>query len=136
MITALDTNVLLDVLLEDPVHLHDSPRAINRCAREGNLVVCDVILAELTAVAASIDTVEEVLIKLGVQYVPLEQSAAIKAGEYWRNYRLSGGPRTRVLADFLVAAHANVHADQLLTRDFGFYRQHFAGLRVLNPSNG
>jgi predicted nucleic acid-binding protein len=52
----------------------------------------------------------------------------------WRDYRRAGGSRERVVADFVVGAHARVRADQLLTRDRGFYRECFGDLRVIDPS--
>lgn len=52
----------------------------------------------------------------------------------WRAYRASGGPRERVAADFLVGAHAQEHAERLLTRDRGFHRAAFSGLVIVDPS--
>lgn len=60
--------------------------------------------------------------------------AAVGAGSMWRRYLQSGGTRERIVADFLVASHAQLHADRLLTRDRGFYRSHFAGLAVVDPT--
>lgn len=58
------------------------------------------------------------------------------AGRAWWAYRRRGGKRERVVADFLIGAHALARADRLLTRDRGFYRKDFAGLTVLDPSRG
>ncbi|MGQ0576055.1 MAG: type II toxin-antitoxin system VapC family toxin [Pseudonocardia sp.] len=60
--------------------------------------------------------------------------SAAAAGVAWRAYRRARGPRTRVVVDFLVGAHAQVHADRLLTRDRGFFRRYFTDLTVLDPS--
>ena len=65
---------------------------------------------------------------------PLGRVAATRAGVAWREYRRAGGPRERVIADFLVGAHAVEQADRLLTRDRGFHRLAFAGLVILDPS--
>ena len=67
-------------------------------------------------------------------FLPMTEQAAIKAAEAWRRYRAGGGPRYRIAADFLIGAHALAAADRLLTRDRGFYRRYFAGLRVIDPT--
>jgi predicted nucleic acid-binding protein len=69
-----------------------------------------------------------------VAFEPLGRVAATRAGAAWREYRRAGGPRERVIADFLVGAHAVEQADRLLTRDRGFHRLAFAGLAIVDPS--
>jgi predicted nucleic acid-binding protein len=72
--------------------------------------------------------------RLGVTFSALEASAAQAAGAAWLAYRRAGGTRDRVIADFLIGAHASSAADRLLTRDRGFYRRYFEGLTVLDPT--
>ena len=72
---------------------------------------------------------------LGVAFSSISEEGALKAAEVWRRYRAQGGRRSRISSDFLVGAHALVAADRLLTRDQGFYRRYFTGLRVLDPSD-
>jgi predicted nucleic acid-binding protein len=71
--------------------------------------------------------------RLGLELVPDDREVAIAAGRVYRAYRRSGGTRRRILADFLVGAHAQIHADRLLTRDRGFYRSSFSRLTILEP---
>ena len=73
---------------------------------------------------------------LGAAFSALDRRAALRAGETWHNYRKRGGRRSRVIADFLVGAHASVQADRLLTRDRGFYRVYFPDLTVIDPVDG
>lgn len=134
MITAVDTSVLIDVFGADAAFGEASRRALRRARREGALVVGDVVLAEVASVFPSATEAAAVLDRLEVGYVPTSAAAAHRAGDAWRSFRAAGGPRTRLVADFLVGAHALEHADRLLTRDRGFYRTSFRELAILDPS--
>ncbi len=71
---------------------------------------------------------------LGVDYSAMQRGAALGAAQSWKIYRQRGGSRQRMVADFLIGAHACSHSEQLLTRDRGFYRAYFSGLKILRPS--
>jgi predicted nucleic acid-binding protein len=134
MITAVDTNVLLDVLGADPAHGPRSRVALDRCLDQGALIVSDVVWAETSAAFPDPDAAAAAFATLGASLSPTNRDAALAAGTAWRTYRAAGGPRTRVVADFLVGAHAVVQADRLLTRDRGFHRDYFGGLTIIDPT--
>lgn len=134
MITAVDTSVLIDIFRDDPDYCRMSADAIRRCIQEGRLVVCDVVWSELTALFPSRTILEEKMSQLGIDFLVMKQDSASLAGEYWRQYRLRGGSRERVIADFLIGAHATIQCDRLLTRDRGFYRDYFGQLDVVDPT--
>lgn len=135
MITAVDTNVLLDVLGGDADFGPRSANALRRCIREGTLVACDIVWAE-TAAALPAESPGSTLLELGVSFSALSRASAELAGDRWKAYRASGGPRTRVIADFLIGAHGSTQADRLLTRDRGFYRTQFTELSIIDPLGG
>jgi predicted nucleic acid-binding protein len=133
VITAVDTNVLLDVFGADP-KFAGSAEALRRCLREGALVASEVVWAETATMFGDPGRFRAAMQKLPASFSPLTEEAAIKAAGAWRRYRAGEGPRDRIAADFLIGAHAAVAADRLLTRDRGFYRRYFAGLRVVDPT--
>lgn len=97
-------------------------------------MACDAVWAEVAAAFSSSRHFEAEMTKIGVHFDPLTAQAAALAGETWRHYRAHGGARVRVVADFIVAAHAQTQCDRLLTRDRGFYRKYFKKLTILDPT--
>ncbi|MDD5558687.1 type II toxin-antitoxin system VapC family toxin [Candidatus Methylomirabilis sp.] len=136
MITAVDTSVLLDVFGPDPIFGLRSGKAIRVCLAEGSLVACEVVWAEIASFFPSTNVAQDVLSRLEVEFNPIELKTALLASRVWKTYRSRGGQRERMVADFLIGAHALSQADRLLTRDRGFYRTYFSRLRVLDPSKG
>jgi predicted nucleic acid-binding protein len=136
LITALDTNVLIDFFGADPTFGHLSNQALRRCIGEGGLVACDVVWAEVAAWFPSPSRAAEAMDRLGVRFGPVDVPSALSAGSEWKAYRRHGGARERMIADFLIGAHALAHADRLLSRDRGFYRTYFKKLQVLDPTKG
>lgn len=136
MITAVDTNVLVDVFRADPTFGAASRSALRSAIQTGALIASDVVWAETIAYFPSEERAAEVLDRLRVRLVPSDLASATAAGQAWREYRRDGGRRERMIADFLVGAHARVHADRLLTRDRRFYGRRFRGLKILDPTAG
>lgn len=134
MITAVDTNVLIDILTSDPEFRDDSLFALRRCLAEGTVVACDVVWAEVVAAFPDEHAAGTALRGFPVAFEPIGVTAASRAGAAWRAYRNRGGTRERLVTDFLVGAHALEHADRLLTRERGFHRAAFARLTILDPS--
>lgn len=133
MRTAVDSSVLLDVLVADARFADSSEAALRRAAGEGALVVCECVLAEITpAVGAS--AVDEFLADWELAFVPSTLESAKLAGEMYESYlRRRPRPGGRVLPDYLVGAHAVCLADRLLARDRGYYRDYFKRLRMVEP---
>lgn len=134
MTTAVDSTVLIDVFQEEPGWAARSADALDAASRAGRLTVCDVVWAEVAGRFASPAAAAAALATLGIEFDPMTAAAAGDAGRLWRAFRdAGGGRRDRVVADFLVGAHALHQAEALLTRDRGFYRRYFKRLRVVEP---
>lgn len=136
MITAIDTNVLLDIFGADAKFGEVSSRAFRRCLAEGAIVACEVVWVEIAAAFSSATAFEEAMKTLGVGFSSVNERSVLAAARAWRGYRIRGGKRERVVADFLVGAHAMEQCDRLLSRDRGFYRECFKGLKLLDPGAG
>ena len=130
---AIDSSVLIDLLAGDAAAAESAEAALRTSLGTGPVVVCDVVLAEITAAlrdgAEALGTLEE----MGISYVAVESKAAVRAGEMQRRYRQRGGKRQRTVPDFLVGAHALLQCNALITRDGGFFRDYFKGLKVIVP---
>jgi predicted nucleic acid-binding protein len=134
VITAVDTSVLLDVFGADATFGRRSAAALRVALDEGGLVACEVVWAETAASFSAAAAARDALARLRIDFSPLDVQASLTAGDSWRDYRQAGGTRERVVADFLIGAHAMGHADRLLTRDRGFYRRYFTTLAIVDPS--
>lgn len=145
---AVDTSVLIDLLGDDA--RADAAEACMRLALgSGPVVLCDVVASEVTAGLGHGSQVMDVLEEMGLEFSPIEQRAAVRAGEMQRKYKErlraaatkgggqagpSGGPiSARTIPDFLVGAHALLQCTALITRDAGFFRDYFKGLKVIVP---
>jgi predicted nucleic acid-binding protein len=135
MITAVDTNILIDIFGQDAKFGQDSAEALRQCINEGVIYACEIVWVETASVFAEKAKYLAAMQILGIEYSVITQSTALLAADIWRKYRNSGGTRQRVAADFLIGAHASHQADRFLTRDQGFYRNYFKSLKIIDPAS-
>lgn len=155
MTSALDTNVLLDVLIPDARFGDASLRLLDEAQRAGPLVICEVVYAELAVHFPDEQELARFLADTRIRLEPSDPRGLLQAARAWRSYVARSDrsmqcprcgarqdvacpscghgltPRQHILSDFLVGGHALVHADRLLTRDRGYYGQYFPELRVV-----
>lgn len=129
----VDSNILLDILKNDPVWGEWSARALSGQLQEGTLVINPIIYAEIAFDFDTIEAVNEILPAEDYEYACIPREAAFLAAQCHAQYRASGGTRTMILPDFLIGAHAVIERMALLTRDVRRYRSYFPGLRLICP---
>jgi predicted nucleic acid-binding protein len=131
--TLVDSNVLLDVLTEDPAWAAWSSSALADAADRGPLVINSVIYAEVSVRFTRIEDLDDVLSPGDFRRDHLPYSAAFLAAKAFTAYRRRGGTRTSTLPDFYIGAHAAVSGLTLLTRDARRFRTYFPALTLDAP---
>ena len=130
--------MLID-LLGDDARAEAAEDSLRLALARGPVVVCDVVVSEVVSGlgygAELLDTLEDA----GIAYTAVESRAAVRAGEMQRRYKerrkAAGLPAVgeRTVPDFLIGAHALLQCTALITRDAGFFRDYFKGLKVIVP---
>jgi predicted nucleic acid-binding protein len=132
MRTALDSSVLIKLYRKQP-GWEAWRECITKAATEGELIICSVAFAEYSTAYPSVASAQADLDRLQVIYDPINPEAAYLAGQVFLRCRREGGPRTHLLSDLLIAAHASVQADRLAAIDRGYLRPYFPALPLLTP---
>lgn len=132
---AADSSVLIDVIAGSDDASGACAEAVRQALRVGPVVLSEVALAEICTAFQGGSEVLRFLEELGIRFDAMEAKSALRAGEMQRRYRQRGGNRSRTVADFLIGAHAMMQCDALITRDAGFYRDYFKGLRIIVPAH-
>jgi len=160
VITAIDTNALLDLLIPDTPFGEVAQRALEISLQAGRLVISDMVYAELAVHFPSQRELDGFLTNTGIEVIPSSTAALVQAGRTWAQYRrqrddtlrcpqcghiqqvncgscgASLRERRHLLGDFLIGAHALGHADRLMTRDRDYYTTYFPELSLLDPAKG
>jgi len=129
-----DSNVLLDVMTEDPRWFAWSADAIQRAADSARLVINPVIYAEISVRYHRIEDLDAALPRAMAEREVIPFEAAFLAGKAYLAYRRRGGRKLSPLPDFFIGAHAAIAGYRLLTRDAARYRTYFPKLVVLAPN--
>ena len=133
LVTLVDSNVLLDVLTEDPTWAGWSIGALTQALDAGRVVVNPIVYAEVSVGFDQIEDLDDALPTSQFVRQPLPYPAGFVAGKAFLAYRRRGGSRPTPLPDFYIGAHAAVSGYRLLTRDASRYRTYFAGIDVVAP---
>ncbi|MDQ6683520.1 MAG: type II toxin-antitoxin system VapC family toxin [Pseudomonadota bacterium] len=135
---AIDSSVLIDLIGGD-ARADAAEQSVRQALNQGPVVVCDVVVGEVVAGLGFGSELMDVLENAGITFSPTESRAAVRAGEMQRRYKqrraTAGRPESslRSVPDFLIGAHALLQCSGLITRDAGFFRDYFKGLKVIVP---
>ncbi len=132
----VDSNVILDILTEDPRWGPWSGDVLARSADEMDLVINPIVYAEVSIGFERIEDLEAALPAGAFRREPLPWEAAFLAGKCYLRYRRLQGTKLTPLPDFYIGAHAAVSGYRLLTRDARRYRTYFPGLELITPEPG
>jgi predicted nucleic acid-binding protein len=129
---AVDTSVLLAIFKGEPRGEHWL-ECLELAAETNIMLVSSIAFAECRSFFPTDTACRKALSNLELRYSSLTEEASMLAGKIFRDYRKEGGPRTTILPDFLVAAHAAIQADSLATEDRGYLRAYFPAIQLLSP---
>jgi predicted nucleic acid-binding protein len=129
----VDTNVLLDLVLEDRTWADWSQHQLESASIHHRLAINPVIYSELSIAFARIEELESMLADAALGFEAVPREALFLAGKAFVNYRRRRGTRHGVLPDFFIGAHSAAMGWPLLTRDPGRYRSYFPGIQLLAP---
>lgn len=130
----VDTNVLIDVLEDDPVWADWSIQQLRAQSLIHQLAINPIVYAELSQTFSTFETLDGVVSQLGLVMQDIPRPALFLAGKAFVKYRKVGGGKHNVLADFFIGAHAAVKKLPLLTRDSKRYRNYFPSVELITPS--
>ena len=134
MIALVDTNVVSYILVQTPGFADRARRAVVQAHARGGLVVNPIVYAELCGVSPDTALLDKQLRRLLIDRDDLPWEAAPLAAEAFRAYRAQGGPRTSLLPDFYIGAHALARGYSLLSFDERRYRAYFPNLDLIVPA--
>ena len=132
----VDTNVLVDVLENDPEWAHWSIGQLRAQSKIHRLAINPIIYSEMSLTFSTVEALDQAIEVLGLAMLELPRPALFLAGKAFVRYRRQGGTKSKVLADFFIGAHAAVSRYPLLTRDTQRYTAYFSGVKLIAPELG
>jgi predicted nucleic acid-binding protein len=130
----VDTNVLLDLVTDDPNWAGWSQHQLDRAAARDELAINDIVYAELSIGYERMEDLDAMIHSAGLVIAVIPRPALFLAGKAFQRYRIAGGLKTGVLPDFFIGAHAVIDDAVLMTRDAGRYRRYFPGIVLISPN--
>lgn len=131
----VDSNVILDLVTDDPCWARWSEQILGHYAGRGPLFINDQVYTEVSIGFHRIEELDEALAHGGFIHLPIPRESLFLAGKVFLQYRRAGGVRSSPLPDFFIGAHAAVSGLPLLTRDVARYQTYFPTVKLITPEN-
>jgi len=132
MITGIESSVLWTIFNDEP-EAEAWSRKLLDASRAGELVICEVVLAEIAPAFDTGKRAFDTLERLGIRFDGVTPHTAFEAGQIFKSYRDEGGPRRHLIPDFLIGAHALYQCNGLAAVDRAYLRRYFPTLTLLAP---
>ena len=128
-----DSSVVLDLFTADKRFYERSLSCLAVYGAKGDLLIDDIVYAEVSVGFRSIESLDEALAGAGFLGSIIPKEAMFLAGKAYLAYRRRGGTRTAPLPDFIIGAHAAITGLPLVTRDPSRIMDAYPGVRIIEP---
>jgi len=154
MITAIDTNILMDILIKDLEFSEKSKELLENQGGAGGLIISPIVYSEMIVfflkrheAKIAVSKLDEFLDDMNIQVSEFTKEDLIISSQAWQKFTDSKSVicpkcgaknhfnckkcksqifwRNHMITDFLIGAHAQNHSDVFLTRDRGYYKKYF-----------
>jgi predicted nucleic acid-binding protein len=129
----VDSNVILDVFLDDPDWAEWSTATLDEFSEKEALYINPIVYSEISIGFKRIEELESAVARGGFRMLDIPKEALFLAGKAFLKYRRSKGPRPSPLPDFYIGAQAAIFNMDLITRDIQRYRAYFPTVRLITP---
>ena len=130
----VDSNVILDIFLDDPNWADWSEKKLNHYGTHHTLYINPIIYTEVSIGFNRIEELEDAIERASFQMLELPREALFLAGKVYLQYRKKEGTKLSPLPDFFIGAHAAVLNVDLITRDVARYRTYFPTVNLISPN--
>ena len=129
----VDSNIILDIFLEDPNWAEWSEAVLSEYSVNTSLYINPIIYTEISIGFKKIEELETALAQGGFQILEIPKEALFLAGKAFLKYRRSKGVKKSPLPDFFIGAQAAVLDLELITRDTKRYQTYFPTVKIISP---
>jgi len=130
----VDSNVILDLFLNDPQWADWSERTLNQYGASNELVINPIVYTEISIGFNRIEELENAIERAGFYLLEIPKEALFLAGKVFLQYRRNKGTKSSPLPDFFIGAHAAVLNVRLITRDAARYKTYFPTVNLIYPN--